>query len=189
MKTMRRGMSSWKGPQEQSGISLVVVLILLVVMSMLGLAVMRSSAMQERMSANMYDRSLALQAAEMALEAAREYLDAGAGGMNWEFDVPDATTCANNSVCHWNAHVTNDTVAWRAGPTLGAGDPNVPDTPTQYWIEYLGLNQAHMESGGVIPAPGTTAMGPLFRITATSQAAGRATVTLQADVIHRLPRL
>ena len=43
--------------QRQRGISLLVVLILLVVMSILGLAVLRSSAMQERMSANMVDRN------------------------------------------------------------------------------------------------------------------------------------
>ena len=49
--------------RRQQGVSLLVVLILLLVMSLLGIAVLRSSAMQERMSANMVDRNEAVQAA------------------------------------------------------------------------------------------------------------------------------
>ncbi len=56
-------------PRQQAGISLLVVLILLLVTSVLGIAVLRSSALQERMSGNMYDRSLAMQAAEVGLRA------------------------------------------------------------------------------------------------------------------------
>ena len=56
--------------KQQQGMSLLVVLILLVVMSILGVAVMRSSSMQERMAANLRDRSLATQAAEAALAQA-----------------------------------------------------------------------------------------------------------------------
>ena len=56
--------------KQQQGMSLLVVLILLVVMSILGVAVMRSSSMQERMAANLRDRRLATQAAEAALATA-----------------------------------------------------------------------------------------------------------------------
>lgn len=176
--------------RHQDGMSLLVVLLLLVVMSVLGLAVLRGSAMQERMSANIYDRTLALQAAEKALAEAVTYLgNASASGGNWAVAVPTATTCANNSVCP-----TFTTAAtWRAATNTG-GSGGVPLTTAAYWIEYLGENQAHLEAAGVIPAAGTTAMGPLFRITAVSPnpsvtRTGRAAVTLQTDVIYRLPRL
>ena len=53
--------------RAQRGITLLVVLILLLILSVLGIAILRSSAMQERMSANMRDRSLAFQSAEAAL--------------------------------------------------------------------------------------------------------------------------
>lgn len=185
-------LKSYPSPLRQAGVSLVMVLILLVVMSLLGLAVLRSSGMQERMSANMYDRNLAQQAAEMALVAGRQFLDAGGGGKNWQLEEPDDGSCAVG-VCHWNKKMTNDLVAWQPGPTLGgaATDPGnlIPDTTSRFWIEYLGMNQAHVEAGGVIPASGTTAMGPLYRITAQSQGNGRANVILQSDVIYRLPRL
>lgn len=179
-------------PRRQDGVSLVVVLILLIVMSLLGLAVLRSSAMQERMSANMYDRNLAQQAAEMALVAGRTWLDTGSG-KNWQIEEPGPSDCTTLSICSWDQRMTNATVTWQTGPVLGgsATDPldRIPDTQTQFWIEYLGMNQAHAEAGGVIPAPGTTSMGPLYRITAQSQGNGRASVILQSDVIYRLPRL
>lgn len=56
--------------RRESGISLIVVLLLLLVMTLLGLAVLRGTLLEERMSANMYDRSLAFQVAEGALRDA-----------------------------------------------------------------------------------------------------------------------
>jgi type IV pilus assembly protein PilX len=178
------------GARHQAGVSLLVVLILLVVMSLLGLAVLRSSAMQERMSANMYDRNLAQQAAEQALLFAREQLDAGVGAKKWDVEEPDDDSCTDFGICHWSKLQSDATVTWQPGPTIGAApNDNVPATQSWYWVEYLGMNQAHKEAGGVIPASDTTSMGPLFRITARSAADGRANVTLQTDVIYRLPRL
>ena len=173
---------------RQGGMSLLVVLILLVVMSVLGIAVLRSAAMQERMSANMYDRSLATQAAENAIVAARDWLGAGSG-VDWSVKTPAeiAAACATYSVCP--TYTTQAQAVWRNGPTLGAADPDVPDTTTQYWIEYLGENQSHRSTGGVRPASETSSLGPMYRITARSQAEGRASVTLQSDFIYRFPTL
>ena len=65
--------------RHQQGVSLLMVLILLVVMSILGVAVLRSSAMQERMSANLRDRNDALQAAEAGLRVAQQAVTANTG--------------------------------------------------------------------------------------------------------------
>jgi type IV pilus assembly protein PilX len=182
-------------PGRQQGISLLVVLVLLLAMSVLGIAVLRSAAMQERMSANMYDRSLATQATENAIVAARDWLSTGSG-VDWSVKRPMVTAvtpddvvgaCATYSVCPW--YTTQAGTTWKAGPTLGAADPDVPDTTTQYWIEYLGENQSHLTSGGVVPASATSSLGPTYRITARSQAEGRASVTLQSDFIYRFPTL
>lgn len=169
--------------KQQQGMSLLVVLILLVVMSILGVAVMRSSSMQERMAANLRDRSLATQAAEAALAAAQNYLNTTT---KWRTTVPDANTCTNEGVCPTFTKKTAAT--WIAGPQVG-GANGVPLTTTDYWIEYLGENQTAMEIGGVIPSSETVTLGPLFRITARSQSVGRAAVTLQTDVIYRFQRL
>ena len=169
--------------KQQQGMSLLVVLILLVVMSILGVAVMRSSSMQERMAANLRDRSLATQAAEAALVAAQNYLNANT---KWRTTVPDDTSCTNEGVCP--TFKSQSAATWIAGPVVG-GANGVPRTTTDYWIEYLGENQTAMEIGGVIPSSETVTLGPLFRITARSQSVGRAAVTLQTDVIYRFPRL
>ncbi|WP_240097071.1 pilus assembly PilX family protein [Thermomonas flagellata] len=173
--------------RRQQGISLLVVLLLLIVMSVLGIAVLRSSALQERMSANLYDRNLALQAAERALAVGRQQLaDSGAATMNPA--AINASLCASQSICPTGT--AQAAATWRpVAPDFGAGNPNVPDTPAEYWIEYLGENQAYMETGGTIPASATANIGPMFRITARSQAPGRASAVLQSDVIYRFPRL
>lgn len=181
MNTLHHG----AGPRRQSGISLFVVLILLVVMSILGVAVLRSAAMQERMGANMYDRSLAMQAAERALAAGRDAL-AAAGAATMDPATITPATCSSDGLCP--SYSQSSSAGWQAGPTLG-GSGGIPATTSQYWIEYLGENQAYMETGGVIPTSETSSLGPMFRITARAQAAGRASVTLQSDVLYRMPRL
>ncbi|HWL29287.1 pilus assembly PilX family protein [Luteimonas mephitis] len=176
--------NAFRPRRRQAGISLLVVLILLLVTSVLGIAVLRSSAMQERMSGNMYDRSLAMQAAELGLNAGQQALNAAP---KWQDTVPVDQDCIDSSICP--TFKKQGEATWRAGPILGASDSNVPDTPSDYWIEYLGINQAHMETGGTIPSPDSVTTGPMYRITARSQGNGRAEVILQNDVIYRFPRL
>lgn len=169
--------SSLSVDRRQQGISLLVVLLLLVVMSVLGVAVLRSSALQERMSANLRDRSLATQAVEAALDVARANLDAAT---KWRTTVPTAADCASDGICP--SYTDEGSAGWRNGPTLRG-------VATQYWIEYLGENTTAMETTGVIPGSETTNRGPMFRITARSSSDGRALVVLQTDVIYRNPKL
>lgn len=56
--------------QSQRGVSLVVSLIFLVILTLLGLTAMRVATMEERMSGNARDRNIAFQAAEAALRDA-----------------------------------------------------------------------------------------------------------------------
>lgn len=57
--------------QNEKGVALLTSLIFLVVLTILGLAGMRSTTMQERMSGNLRDQAVATQAAEAALRDAR----------------------------------------------------------------------------------------------------------------------
>lgn len=59
----------------QRGAALVVALILLVVVTLMGISGMQNTALQERMSGNMFDRSIAMQAAEAGLRAAETELE------------------------------------------------------------------------------------------------------------------
>lgn len=59
--------------KNQSGISLVVVLMLLLIITLLGLASMRGTLLQERMAGASYARSVAFNAAETVLRVAEAH--------------------------------------------------------------------------------------------------------------------
>lgn len=58
----------------QRGVALVVVLLLLLLVTLLGLAAMRGTWLQERMSGNLRARSMAFQSAEAILREAEAYV-------------------------------------------------------------------------------------------------------------------
>ena len=66
--------------QRQSGAALITGLIFLVVLTMIGITAARMSTLEERMSGNMRDRSIAMQAAEMALRDAERDIHAQGTG-------------------------------------------------------------------------------------------------------------
>ncbi len=121
--------------RRQQGVALAVALILLLVVTLIGLASMRGTALQERMSANMYDRSLAFQRAESALRAAESAITG-----NWQAADLGAADCSGNTQCQ-NASTT----------AFGGSDDNwidveaerdvngamAPGTP-QYHIQFMG---------------------------------------------------
>jgi type IV pilus assembly protein PilX len=62
---------------RQQGVALIVALILLVIATLTGMAGIRNTALQESLTTNLYDRTIAMQAAELALAAAAEALTDG----------------------------------------------------------------------------------------------------------------
>lgn len=62
-------------PTRPRGAVLIVSLLILLVMTLLGVAAMQSTTLEERMTGNMRDRSLALQAAETALRDAESFIE------------------------------------------------------------------------------------------------------------------
>ena len=180
----------------QRGISLLVVLLLLIVMSVLGIAVLRSSAMQERMSANMVDRNEAVQAAEAGLLAAQNNVIRGATfNAMWDGSTDFATlrtaaskTCAGDGYCD------------RSNPANAATWQTAPSSPTSwvtlpggakygFTIEYLG--KARGESSEVQGVCNTTSAPrylcerPMFRVTSWGRGRGVAQVVLQSNILSQ----
>lgn len=183
MTTLNNGLRS-----RQQGISLVVVLVLLVAMSLLGVAVLRSSAMQERMSANLRDRSISFQAAEAALRYAQEDVLGGAMADPddaWDIRVPTLDDCVTGvSVCPPGEDPIWSSVPEESFDFSGAGLSAAPE----YWVEYLGTGPS--VPGGCDDtgaAMQLNCQNPIYRITARSRSAGRAEVVLQANIISRVP--
>src|SRR5690606_41371682 len=68
----RKRLGAFLALSVQRGVVLSVVLILLLVMTVLAIASLSGTLMEERMSNAQYDRSLAFQAAEAAMREAEE---------------------------------------------------------------------------------------------------------------------
>lgn len=121
-------------PRRQQGVALAVALVLLLVVTVLGLASLRGTALQERMSANMYDRSLAFQRSEAALRAAEDAITG-----NWQIATLGGEDCSGAGLCE-NAGA----IAFDAGganwidvdANFAVNDALTPGTP-QYHIQFM----------------------------------------------------
>ncbi|AOF82970.1 hypothetical protein BSY238_225 [Methyloversatilis sp. RAC08] len=193
--------------RTQRGATLLVALVMLIVMTLLGLASIRGTSMQEKMGANMYDRSLAFQAVESALREAEASITvtttvtnsnglyclpggtpplcaiaaptppSGGGGGGSEESTPVTPAYAER----WN----DSTTQWRQATTwwgqidstMKARLSDNSNTPPEFIIEYMG----EFEDGTGCGRRGSTACrGPRYRITARMPPVeGRPNVALQ----------
>lgn len=180
-------------PRRQRGVALIVALVLLLVVTVLGLASMRGTSLQERMSANMYDRSLAFQRGEAALRAAEDAITA-----NWQImtlggqDCSGATQCGNAGTAAFTAGNAGG-ITWTNVPA----DDNINDDLTegtpQYHIQFMGTGTSPSALGldenadfgnyGSTYPPDNVAF---YRVTVRSSdpadSAGRSIVVLQSTV-------
>jgi type IV pilus assembly protein PilX len=164
--------------RAQGGIALVVVLVLLLVMSLMAVLSLRGTLLEERMSANMMDRSLSFQAAEAALREGEAYAATK--------PVLPASGCSNG-VCAIAAPTDTprwkDATVWANARSAVVNVGGMTATP-RYIVELLADNvPAHgtcTTSEDVSPDAACTGTEHRYRITARSQAAGRAEVMLQS---------
>jgi type IV pilus assembly protein PilX len=165
-------------PARQQGAALLIVLMLLLIMTLLGLASLRGAMMEERMSANLFDRGLMFQAAEAALREGEaragttkssQYVDACTGGL-----------CATPNPTKADAYTDRWLLAtppYVNGAAVTSGSLAV--TPG-YFIEYMGQAPNWPGCDREIPVqPGC--LGPRYRVTARARADGRSEVLLQSS--------
>lgn len=139
--------------RQQQGVALIVVLLLLLVMTLLGLASLRSTLLQERMGAALFDRSIAFQAAESALREAEIFVAGQAVGSidpllsGVAFDCRLNARCESNPFIAQPAGVANgcafNAALWRtatAVSNLQAGTP-------QFCVEYIGERTTDQQLG------------------------------------------
>jgi type IV pilus assembly protein PilX len=179
---------------KQRGAALVVALILLVVATLIGLAASRDTVLQERMSANSYDRSLAFQRSEAALRAAegRIVLTPNVttlGGLDCS-----ASACA---LVPANSFTGTDALWQNVTTEFNVNTVRTPGTP-QYHIAYMGEGPAETQDDAInvgnlnIGGPRPVQILAFFRITARSSdpsagvLGGRSLVVLQTTM--RRPR-
>lgn len=167
--------------KRQSGAALAVTLILLLVITLLGLASMRGAIMQERMAANTISRSMAFQAAEAGLRQA-------------EIRVRDGTTTfpTTPGTCVAGFCSASDPSVdppWMASDFWTSSGNYLEATPVvsgdvsitpRYVIEDFGVVQNQSGSDCLDPPCIETAQQNVFRITAYAAAPNGAEVTVQS---------
>lgn len=166
----------------QRGAALVVVMILLVVMTLLVLFSLRGTLLQERMSANLYDRSLAFQAAETALREGEAIAAAR----------PNLTGACSAGLCgkpvNGAAPVWQSQANWNNAPEVSATElGDMVDSP-RYMVELLADDvpaRNDCTTSGDISETTCVGIERRYRITSRSQAEGRAEVILQS--IYSVP--
>lgn len=189
-------------PRRERGAALIISLILLVLITLVGVASLRNVVLEERMSANYYDRSLAFQAAEAGLRAGEAVAEAQAAAtpkhaqaiaLGYPADATQCSSTCSGGLCsppgeppsagppateatfHCEGRWNMATfTGWveATGVTLTSQAGGKP----QYFVEYL---------GNTFPCNPNDAASPKncarYRVTARSQAgADRAEVILQS---------
>ena len=176
----------FQAPPTQRGVALAVVLILLVVMTLLGLAAMRGTLMQERMSANQTDRALSFQAAEAALREGEDVatgkpLMPSSGCISGLCAIPDPTSTSP-------VWLDNTNTVWAAAPsttvTFGGATAN-PKFIVELLADTVPPKGSCTTSGDLSPDAECSGTERRYRITARSDATDRAQVMLQS--IYAVP--
>jgi type IV pilus assembly protein PilX len=178
--------------RRQRGIALAVVLILLVVITLLALAAMRGTLLEERMSGNVIDRGYGFEAAEAALRQGEAvaagnprltsgFPTSGCGSDAWQgyCAAPDPTDADDNA--RWS----DDN--WEANSRASSVSDTLTGAVPRYMVELL---QTGLPATGscttdldVSPDAQCTGDETIYRITARSVADGRADVTLQSTYV------
>jgi type IV pilus assembly protein PilX len=129
---------------QQRGVVLIMSLIMLVLMTLIGMAGIRAISKEERMVAQSYDRTLAFQASESALREAEVLIEA-AGRPSPVVNTACALTGAPSQVMVCGASPTPTISRWDDAAFASwtdatpVGTASLALTP-QYFVEYLGGN-------------------------------------------------
>ncbi|UJY94034.2 pilus assembly PilX family protein [Xanthomonas arboricola] len=164
--------------QGQDGVSLIVVLLLLLIMTLLGLAVLRSTVLEERMASNLVDRGRSFQAVEGAVREAESRIKAAA-------TVTIPSSGCNDGICA--TPVASDADRWLVAGRAGWRTASLTVDSTaapQYIIEYMGDAPTWPACDRISPIP-ALCLAPRYRITAVSEGAGRSQVLLQTNYIKQ----
>ncbi|MGH8160266.1 MAG: pilus assembly PilX family protein [Rhodanobacter sp.] len=174
------------GRAGQGGVALVTALILLIVVTLVGLAAVRGTIMQQKMTANFYDREIAFQANEAALRLAEAEIQATTAVAPAGFR--DCSPTSGN-VCLADPLSSLPASAVKPVPVAAYDAGKLAAAQPQYVIEYMGKFEIPVPNvkqlsncSGYAPC-GSTSRADFYRITARSGPAdvgNRASVVLQS---------
>lgn len=161
---------------RQQGVALITGLIFMVALTLIVLASMRGSILEEKMAGNSRSQNLAFQAAEAGLRAGQQALNSPvdpATGQGY-FDIGDVPTGVV-STDDWKSY------NWASAAASGLNYPGVENV--QYVIEKLSLRTGTNGNDDIgYAAQSGNPRDGLYRITARAVASGGAPVILQSII-------
>lgn len=200
------------GLKVQGGATLIVSLVILAVITILGIASMRSSNLELKMAASARDRSIAFQAAETALMQIEAQLSAspppyGAanftssctqdcfnstceGGLCFTGDFANAATYSDCQIAKtdktiehaWQNKAVWDTATKHMEIDVATSDPDQTENTVKYIVEFMCYTPVEQKIDGPNDAT-ETGWVPMFRVTTNAQGeSGRASVMLQSVI-------
>ena len=176
--------------RRQRGAALLTGLIFMVILTLLGITAARMAGLEERMSGNMRDRSLAMQAAEMALRDAERDIRGPAAGSTRSpaiSGISNFAAACTNGLCYNGPKGNANGVDWTltpvwtlvnmtAGPSVAYGE-NTPAT------DIAGLwAQPRYIIEGIRKTPPGGAEEFYYRVTVRAQGANPNTVVWLQEV-------
>lgn len=127
--------------RSPKGIALITGLLFLIIVTLLGVALMRNYGLQGRMAGNFREKGRSFESAQAALQYAEWWLSQG--------NVPTALSCSSlvssATVCS-NAISNPTTLPWTVGVNYTpsgmstSGGSSGFSTNPQFYIQYLGVN-------------------------------------------------
>ena len=167
--------------RKQHGAALVVVLLLLIIVTLLGLASMRDTLMQERMAGYTIARGFAFQAAEATLREAEDFVRGKPA-------VPADGTCLNG-VCASQLGgakplYESNSAFWDTEGNYRTASKAIHGITPRYTVEGFGTRYGKAGSGpeclGDNCGPGSSSAANVYRITVRSRAENGTEVMLQS---------
>lgn len=198
---MRNPRYSTRCETRQQGAALITGLIFMVVLTLMAVTAARMAGLEERMSGNMRDRSLAVQAAELALRDAERDISGPTAGSTRSPVISGITnfvSACTNGLCYngiqgnsngtdWNVTPAWSTVNMTAAPSVAYGDNTGaadPGTPGADLIAQLSAAPRYIIEGIKKTPPGSGQPVYYYRITVRAQGANPNTVVWLQEVFR-----
>lgn len=179
---------------RQHGVALITGLIFMVVLTLIAITAARMAGLEERMSGNMRDRSLAVQAAEMALRDAERDIRGGAGTTRSPAisGLTNFVSACTNGLCYngnlgnangvdWNVTPAWTTVSMTAAPSVAYSDFTNADVTM---LNNLSALPRYIIEGIKKTPPGSGSPVYYYRITVRAQGANPNTVVWLQEVFR-----
>ena len=165
---------------SQSGMTLIIGMVMLLLLTIIGLAAIRGSSLEEKMAGNQRDRGLAFQSAEAALRVAEGVMNA-ASLPAWNTQGYGSQVANGGSPDFW------DTYNWSTNAIAASLTLPLVSAQPRYFVERITSKYTGGGSGTAVDFESQTKVEPetMYRITARATGASANTVVILQSTYKR----